>query len=126
MKAYFDLQHTPRVDLTVLGLDGGVEVSAAIDTGFEGALMLALPLALAIGLKLASVIPIALADGSIRHAYVFEGQAVLDDGLVPVDILLNAGEESLIGTALLKDRQLIIDFAHRRVRIAPSPAARGG
>ncbi len=84
MKCYFDEHNKPKVDVTVVGLDAQTEIAASIDTGFDGALMMSLPKALSIGLKLADVLPVELADGSIKNEYVFAGSAILGDKKIPV------------------------------------------
>jgi len=45
-----------KIELTVIGLDDKIEVSALVDTGFDGALMLSLPAALQIGLRLSNMV----------------------------------------------------------------------
>jgi predicted aspartyl protease len=120
MKSYFDADDKPKVDVKVVGLDGQIEVPALIDTGFDGTLMLSLPKALSIGLKLSTVIPIELADGSIKNEYVFEGKVILGQEIVPVEIFLTTSDESLVGTALLCHHKLTIDFLRRAVVITPS------
>lgn len=119
MKGYFDENNRPRVDVKVAGMDSRTQVSALIDTGFEGSLMLSLPSALAIGLKLVGVVPIELADGSIRKEFVFEGSVVFGKRTIPVEIFLTTGED-LLGTALLQKHMLTIDFPRRRATITPS------
>ncbi len=120
MKCYFDEHNKPKVDVTVVGLDAQTEIAASIDTGFDGALMMSLPKALSIGLKLADVLPVELADGSIKNEYVFAGSAILGDKKIPVDILLTNSGESLLGMALLEEHRLTIDFYLRTVTITPS------
>ena len=59
MKGYFDESGKPKVDITVVGLDEQTKITASIDTGFDGALMMSLPKALSIGLKLVQEPPMA-------------------------------------------------------------------
>lgn len=118
MKGYFE-DGKPKIELTVFGLDNKISVPALIDTGFNGALMLSLPAALQIGLRLSNILPVELADGSIKKEFVFEAKVMLDGETLPVDILLTSSEESLLGTALLRDRSLTIDFSNQLITITP-------
>ncbi len=109
MKGFFS-DGKPKIELTVLGLDDKIQVSALVDTGFDGALMLSLPAALQIGLRLSNMVQVELADGSIKKEFVFEAKVVLNEETVPVDVLLTSSEENLVGTALLQNQTLLIDF----------------
>ena len=111
----------PKIELTVTGLDAKIKVSALIDTGFDGALMLSLPAALQIGLRLSNMVQVELADGSIKKEFVFEAKVVLDEETVPVDVLLTSSDESLVGTALLQNQSLMIDFKHQTISLDLSP-----
>jgi predicted aspartyl protease len=64
MRGFFS-EGKPKLELTVIGLDSKIEVPALIDTGFDGTLMLSLPTALQIGLRLSNMVQVELADGSI-------------------------------------------------------------
>jgi clan AA aspartic protease len=100
----------PKIELTVIGLDNKIKVPALVDTGFDGALMLSLPAALQIGLRLSNMVQVELADGSIKNEFVFEAQVILDGETVPVDVLLTSSEENLVGTSILHNQSLVIDF----------------
>ena len=120
MKAYFDEDNKLKVDIAVVGLDETVEVTASIDTGFNGYLMLSLPLALSIGLKLINVLPIGFADTSIQNKFVFDGTVLFGKKKMAVEILLTSSEESLLGTALLQEHKLTVDWPRRTIEIIPS------
>jgi clan AA aspartic protease len=116
MKGFFS-DGKPRIELTVIGLDDKISVAALVDTGFDGALMLSLPAALQIGLRLTNVIQVELANGSISKEFVFEGKVVVDGETRPVEILLTSSEESLLGTALLGGKRITIDFGHKQLEL---------
>ncbi len=120
MRGFFS-DGKPKIELTVTGLDAKIKVSALIDTGFDGALMLSLPAALQIGLRLSNMVQVELADGSIKKEFVFEAKVVLDEETVPVDVLLTSSDESLVGTALLQNQSLMIDFKHQTISLDLSP-----
>ena len=119
MKCYFE-DGKPKIELTILGLDDKISVPALIDTGFNGALMLSLPAALQIGLRLTNILPVELADGSIKKEFVFEAKVVLDGETLPIEVLLTSSDESLLGTALLRDRSLTMDFSRQIITLDPS------
>jgi predicted aspartyl protease len=96
MRGFF-LDGKPKIELTITGLDNKIKVPALVDTGFDGALMLSLPAALQIGLRLSNMIQVELADGSIKKEFVFEAKVTLDRETVPVDVLLTSSDENLIG-----------------------------
>jgi clan AA aspartic protease len=98
-------------------LDDIIKISALIDTGFNGALMLSLPAALQIGLRLSNMVQVELADGSIKKEFVFEANAVLDGETIPVDVLLTSSDENLVGTALLQNQNLQIDFKNQVITL---------
>ena len=124
-RAYFDEKNRPKIVVTVIGLDETVDVAASIDTGFTGYLMLSLPSALSIGLKLINVLPIELADGSVKKEFVFDGSVVFGKKKTPVEILLTSSEESLLGTALLQEHKLTVDYPNRTVEITSSATKSG-
>lgn len=120
MRSYFDDEGKPKIDIKVVGLDNQIETSALIDTGFDGGLMLSLTDALSIGLKLITVVPVELADGSVKKEYVFEGQVILEKEPLPVEIFLTASGESLVGTGLLRRHKLTMDFLRQEIVISRS------
>src|SRR5688572_24879564 len=123
MKGFF-LDGKPKIELTVIGLDNKITVPALIDTGFDGALMLSLPAALQIGLRLSNMVQVELADGSIKKEFVLEAKVVLDRETVPVDVLLTSSDDSLAGTALLQNQSLLIDFKRQIITLDSSPTIR--
>ena len=120
MKGFF-LDGKPKIELTVIGLDNKIKVPALIDTGFDGTLMLSLPAALEIGLRLSNMVQVELADGSIKNEFVFEAKAMLDGETIPVEVLLTSSDENLVGTALLQNRCLMIDFKSQIITLDLSP-----
>ena len=116
MKGFFS-DGKPKIELTVMGLDDNIQVPALVDTGFDGALMLSLPAALQIGLRLSNMVQVELADGSIKKEFVFEAKVVLNEETVPVDVLLTSSEENLVGTALLQNQTLVVDFKSQKITL---------
>jgi len=120
MKGFFS-DGKPKIELTVIGLDNKIKIPASIDTGFDGALMLSLPSALQIGLRLSNMVQVELADGSIKKEFVFEAKVLLDGETIPVDVLLTSSDENLVGTALLQNQNLSIDFKSQIINLDLSP-----
>lgn len=114
----------PKIELTIIGLDNKIKVPALVDTGFDGALMLSLPAALQIGLRLSNMVQVELADGSIKKEFVFEAKVILDGETVPVNVLLTSSDENLVGTTLLQNQSLMIDFKSQIITLDLSPTKR--
>jgi clan AA aspartic protease len=84
-------------------------ITAAIDTGYNGALTL--PSAIVIALSLPRLIPgsVILANGTQRPVHFFRADVLWDGQLRQVRILCDDADP-LIGTALLQGHHLGIDF----------------
>ncbi len=117
MKGYFDSGGRPRLTVTVRGRRQTAELDALIDTGFNGDLTLPIGLAVELGLELVSRRQVELADGSIRSELVFVGTAVLDGRSQLAMIGLTDGLDALVGTGLLRDRRLTMDFRKGTISI---------
>ncbi len=87
----------------------GVEIECVVDTGFEGFLTLPLAIILDLGLPYIAPIDANLADNSRIEANVHQG-IVLWNGVERVIPVLAMGRRPLIGTALLEDYHLSVDF----------------
>jgi clan AA aspartic protease len=112
---------TPQVDVVVGGTRGNVQVKACLDTGFDGDICVPTEVAVTLGLELIGCEPIELADGSRKPELVFKGYAILLGKKRVVEILLTDSEESLVGTGLLAECRLSIDFSTGKVRLAHKP-----
>lgn len=109
---------TPRVKVDVRGTRRSVVVDAVLDTGFDGEISLPVKVAEKLGLELVGHEIFELADGSQTEELVFSGRATLEGKSRKVTILVSDSQDALIGTALLSDCQLMIDFSTGKVRIA--------
>lgn len=119
MCGYVDEYLQPKVKLLVRGLRQESEVEAVVDTGFNGDLCLPISLAIQLGLELWGDQYVELADGSIKHEFLFRGGAILEQSVIPVEISLTESEDALLGVGLLKDQKLEIGFATGTVNIGP-------
>lgn len=70
-------------------------------------------------MELVSRVSVELADGSRQKTLVFSGTIEMGDQEVEAEIILTESDDPLIGTGLLKDMILNIDFRERKVEILP-------
>lgn len=117
MKAYFDQASHPVMEITVSGLEKTASFPALIDTGFDGYLSLPLTIALPLGLKLSYHTSITLADGSVKEELLFEAKVKLGSKWQEAAVFVNRGSLALLGTKLLQDSKLLLDFSNQRIQI---------
>lgn len=117
IKGYFDNSGNPRLNIEVSGIDKQTNLSALIDTGFNGDLSLPVPIAISLGLKLIYSTEVILADGSTKSELLFAGGVMLAGKTTEAYIFLTGGEDALIGTNLLKKYTLKIDFAQQKIEL---------
>lgn len=108
---------TPTTRLHVQGSRGAAEVTAIIDTGFDGHVCLPTTLAVGLGLELSGQNVVELADGTRKMSLVFDGTVRFLDRERVVAIYLTDSDEALIGTRLLSDCRLSIDFTTGKVQV---------
>jgi clan AA aspartic protease len=122
VRPYFDEFGQPRVEIEVRGSQARVQVEALLDTGFDGELSLPVGIAIQLGLELRDVVAVELADGTIRDELVFRGHLIAEGREVEISLLLTHGQEPLMGTGLLRDRRVVLDFGRGEAEISPSRA----
>lgn len=95
--------------LQIQGTNGQTEVTAVIDTGYNGSL--SLPLAMITSLSLPPLVSrwVTLGDGSRRILDYYEAEVVWDGQKRIIPVLCVEGDP-LIGTALLKGYKMEADF----------------
>jgi len=119
MIGFFDESGHPKIEIRVIGTREDVTITPTIDTGFDGQLCLPVEIAIQLGLELVSRVSVELADGSRQKTLVFSGTIEMGDQEVEAEIILTESDDPLIGTGLLRDMVLNIDFGERRVEILP-------
>jgi predicted aspartyl protease len=112
---------TPQVEVIVGGARQRVQMTACLDTGFDGDLCLPTDIGLTLGLELTGSEAVELADGSCQPELVFKGFAVFLGKRRNVKIYLTESEEALVGTGLLGGCRLSVDFDTGKVRIKRKP-----
>lgn len=117
MNCYFDEKGNPKIRLFIKSDDEEVEIEALIDTGFNGQVMLSLPIAMHLKLRLLASVTVTLADGSIKNKLMFEGKTKLDKDYLPTEIILTEEGDNKVGIELFKDKRLTIDFSKKKIVI---------
>lgn len=107
----------PLVETEVRGSRTAVKVSALLDSGFDGELCLPIEAAVPLGLELVAVQTVEFADGSTKKEFVFDGRMQWEGELRQIQVYLTAAEQALMGTGLLIDRLVTLDFRSGVVRI---------
>jgi clan AA aspartic protease len=98
-----------RMNIILHGESSNVEIECVVDTGFEGFLTLPLTVIAELNLPFAGRIDANLADGSNVSTEVY-WTTILWSGMNREIAVLGMGTRPLIGTALLEDHHLSIDF----------------
>jgi clan AA aspartic protease len=114
---------TPKTDITVGGSRGSALIPAIIDTGFDGYVCLPVDIAEKLGLELTGRVVAVLADGSEKSDLLFSGWVELLGKRRTAEICLTT-DEALIGTGLLADCELSIDFGSGAVQLSRKPSKR--
>ena len=86
-----------------------VTIEFVVDTGFEGALTLPIAAVESLGLPLVEEIGANLADDSVTMVN-FHAATILWDGELLGVAVLAMGKRPLLGTSLLKNKHLGVDF----------------
>jgi clan AA aspartic protease len=92
-------------------------IAAVLDTGFSDYVCLSRANQKSMNLQPVGRMPYELADGSLVDEDVFLGEVTFDGQRQRVLVTLTDSTDSLIGTALLKDCSLRIDFVRRIVEV---------
>jgi len=92
-------------------------IAAVLDTGFSDYVCLSRANQRSMSLRPVGRMPYELADGSLVDEDVFLGEVTFDGRRQRVLVTLTNSADSLVGTALLRDCQLRIDFVRGRVEV---------
>lgn len=90
-------------------------LSMWIDTAFNGCLAIPRPQIERLGLKQASTTQAILADGHIVDLETFTGYLDWFGKVYRTQVVANDGKFPLLGTMLLADRKLLIDYTTKSV-----------
>jgi len=117
VEAYLDEYRQAIVEIVLRGKTTDISTKAIIDTGFDGDICLPIHLAIQLGLELKTVQTVELANGSKKNELVFAGFVKLDKEEHEIEIFLTEAKDTLLGTGLLHNRILKIDFIKGAVEI---------
>jgi predicted aspartyl protease len=112
------------VQLKVIGVRQSVELTAIVDTGFDGHVCLPIRHAVQLGLELIGEQWIELADGTRRNELVFAARVELFDQMHHIKAMLTESEDALIGTRLLNQYRVSIVFPGGRLTVLPERSKR--
>jgi len=117
VEGYVNEYGQPVVEITVVGSRGSITIDAILNTGFDGDVCLLTQAAIQLGLELAATQLIELADGTRKRELVFAGKGIFGRKERAIEIILTEARDTLMGTRLLAEKILEIDFAKRTVEI---------
>jgi clan AA aspartic protease len=115
-----DGRGSASVELRVASPAGQATVSCVVDTGFTGALVLPAATVRRLGLRRTGVNSATLADGSRIVLSRYAAQVDWLSGPRQVLLYSTPGVTALIGTRLLSEHRLVIDYPKRTVEIGAS------
>lgn len=101
------IQNSPGSDV--------VRLVVWIDTAFDGELVVSLDDIQSMQLTQAAAISATLADGTVVILETYDCFVEWFGKWRSVQVIANEGDWALLGTALLRDRQLIIDYRAKSV-----------
>ena len=107
----------PTARIEVIGGRQAIELTAIVDTGFDGDLCIPTRVAVQLGLELIGEEEVELADGTQRNQLVFAGSVRFFGETRAVQIMLTDSEDALIGTELLEQYRVAIVFPGGRVKL---------
>ena len=107
---------TPTAQIEVIGGRQAIELTAIVDTGFDGDLCIPTCVAVQLGRELTSELEVELADGTRRNQLVFAGSVRFLGEAHEVRIMLTDSEDALIGTDLLELHRVSLDFPGAQVK----------
>jgi clan AA aspartic protease len=95
-------------------------LDAVVDTGFSGHLSISVYELHKINLIFSHSQKFELGDGRIVRQKVFLGQIIFDNQKLAANVLVSKSRDTLIGTALLTNKKLEIDYTNIGVQIRNS------
>ena len=104
------IDHSPYVEVEVFGNRGQTIVTALLDTGFSADLCLPIEIGITLGLELRDVVETELADGTANLEPSYTAHINWGGEFRRVDVILTYSDEALLGTRLLEDKSVSIDF----------------
>ena len=107
------LEGEPTITVSLAGRDW----EAIIDTGFNGDLELPLSLQNSLNARYVGSVTSILAGGQITEEILYLVEFPFDGRIISAEATFVAGTHILIGTHLLQEYSLLINFAQKLVRL---------
>jgi clan AA aspartic protease len=104
------IDHSPYIEVAIIGNRGQVDTVALLDTGFDGDLSLPMEIGVALGLELWDMVETELADGTVILELTYIAYIDWEGEFKMVSVTLTRSDEALIGTRLLEGKSVNIDF----------------
>ena len=119
MTGIVDDQLRALIRITIAASENGVrqEIEAWVDTAFNGGLTIPRPLVDSLGLAKAATVEAILADGRTVPLDTFECHLDWFEKTYRTQIIASDGAYPLLGTMILADRRLVIDYAAKTVEL---------
>jgi clan AA aspartic protease len=108
---------TPMVEVEVIGTKKRKKITALVDTGFSGYLCIPIATARDLGLELCGVQEVQVADGRWINQLEYSGKVLFLGQTQSITIVLTDSDMAQVGTLLLGDCRLVIDFPENKLRI---------
>ncbi len=105
------------IEITVRGQHKNQKLSVLVDTGFTGELQLPLEFAVPLGLQLAGVGVVELADGSRSREMLFAASISWGTTDRPVTVSVSDSDTALLGGGLLHGYVMLVDFEKKLLTI---------
>ena len=107
---------SPIIETRVIGSRAEIVIEGVLDTGFDGYLCLPITTAVSLGLELIKLENSELADGTIlEDEPVFSGKMEWNENIIDVDIVLTKSADTLLGTALLRGMEVMLNYSTNEV-----------
>lgn len=110
MTGYVDVVRRPFVSIVLRGGFGSHRLEAMVDTGFNGYIAVPESLPHRLGLPRQGNIISRVGDGRVRRLPTFIGEVDWLSGAYRCQFIAAGLSHALVGTALLTDQTLTIDF----------------
>lgn len=117
LEGYVDQSLQPIVEIGLVA-DSVTIAPVVVDTGFTGFVGLSMRSFGDVRLRFLESREFELANGDVVAEDVFEGEIEFDGERMFAEFILSDNPDTLIGSALLHDRTLYIDYPVKTVRIA--------
>lgn len=110
-----------REALIEVRLSSGEAIECAVDTGFDGGLMLPRTFADELQFRIIGRLALEMVGGARLFAPVGLASIEWLDEIRQIEVLVSDGNDALIGTELLEKTLLVIDYVSGKVTISTPP-----